>query len=214
MAIITCRRNVSRRKLLLVLAAISFISLALAVPQLIPVFREDDDVVHHSSDHFVTSASSQLSLILVTNVSTGFSFAQTSTTSPSIQPFTAQLTTTNKPEEGANRPANYDMPSEIRDAFKGMVPEKVLIPDGQNIHFSARTTVSSYANRFPVVFLTWFQTVPPHNVSRFQDFISLKLTRDNDPMNSCMKYIMSHAVVIYINKDIYIYLYGKTWNRT
>ena len=193
MASITCRRNTTRSKLLLVLAAIAFISLALAVPQLISVYREDD-VVRNSSDHFVTSARSQLSL---TNASTGSSFAQTSTTSPSIQPFTAQLTTTSQPEEGANRSANYDMPSEIRDVFKGMVPEKVVIPDGRNIHFSARTTVSSYANRFPVVFLTWFQTVPPHNVSRFQDFIPLKLTRDNDPMFSCMKYIMSHAVAAY-----------------
>ena len=134
MAIIRCRNRTTRNKVLLVLAAISFISLALAVPQLISVQRQDR--------------------------------------SPSIQPFTAELTTrTSQPEEGSNRPASYDMPTEIRDAFKGMVPEKVVNPDGQNIHFSVRTSARSFANRFPVIFLTWFQAAPPHNVSRFQDFI-------------------------------------------
>ena len=133
MAIIPCRNRTTRSKVLLVLAAISFISLALAVPHLISVYRQDR--------------------------------------SPLIQSFTAELTTTtSEPEEGANRPANYEMPAEIRDAFKGLVPENVVNPDGGNIHFSVRTSARSYANRFPVVFLTWFQVAPPHNVSRFQDF--------------------------------------------
>ena len=169
-------RKITPSKLLLLLAAIAFISLALEVPQLISVYCEGDDVVHHKSDHLVISARSQLSL---NNASTGSSF-------------TTQLTPTSQPEKSANRSRHYDMPPEIRDAFKGIVPEKVVIPDGRNIHFFVRTSASSYVNRFPVVFLTWLQTAPPYNVSRFQDLISLKLTRDNDPMFSCMKY-MSHA---------------------
>ena len=201
MAIITRRTTckITRSKLRLLLAAIAFISLALTLPQLISVYREDDiHVVHRSSDRFVIPARSQLSLANAS--STSSSFAQTLTRP--IQPFTAQLTTTSQPEEGANRSTQYGMLPRIRAAFKGMVPEKVVIPDGRNIHFSVRTAATSYANRFPVVFLTWLQTTPPHNVSRFHDII-FKLTRDNDSMVSCIKY-MSLLVLIHIHVYIYI----------
>ena len=166
MAIIS--RKITRKKLLFLLAAISLVSLALEVRLFVSVYDEDD-AVPQLSVHSVTIAPSQSS---PTSAPTSISFVQTSTQPPLTQSFTTELTTASKAAKGATSRENYNMPSEIRDAFSGRVPERVVIPEGEeNIHFSLRTGSSSYDHRFPIVFLTWVQTIAPHNVSRFSSLV-------------------------------------------
>ena len=55
--------------------------------------------------------------------------------------------------------------SNFKVTLEGKVPERVFLSEGDNIHFTVRTSSKNYEKRLPLVFLTWFQTVPPSHVS-------------------------------------------------
>ena len=73
------------------------------------------------------------------------------------------------PRQSVQAPA--DQPLDVRSyfnaTFHGRVPERVVVPGGGNVHFSLRTGSQSYGDRFPIVFLTWIQALPPENVNQF-----------------------------------------------
>ena len=81
---------------------------------------------------------------------------------------TAEDSTARQATNGTSR---HDLASKFRGVFKKRVPERLAISEGTNIHFSVRTGQTNHELRLPLLFLTWFQTVPPQNVNQFHTLV-------------------------------------------
>ena len=163
MAVCVC--TITRKELLTFLVAIFLFTFALEVYICTNFFVRDDDLVPRALMHSVITVPSQSSSIKKPPPRT----SRLTKLFASASPFKARVNTAIQATKRASPPSHPA--SYYSDIFNGRVPERVVIPEGANIHFSVRTGWTSYDDRFPIVFLTWIQTVPPQNVNPFHALI-------------------------------------------
>ena len=168
-----CACKVTRKELFALLAMSFLLSLVVELYLWMSLFISNADSVPEAEGSIPSRTPVPFQSLSI-NALTNSSLIQTSSQHLGTQvvtrtaTVTAELSTEGQPANGVRPPGQYVAHPYFKHAFNGRVPERVAMLEGENIHFSARTGSTSYDRRFPLVFLTWIQTVPPHNVSQIQ----------------------------------------------